>query len=82
MTTNDVLQSIQSFVADRFVGLPADLDAQTPLLESGAVDSLGMLDIVMHVEEAFGIMIDDDELIADHFETITAIGDLVLAKQS
>ncbi|MDW3214154.1 MAG: acyl carrier protein [Ilumatobacteraceae bacterium] len=73
---------VTSFVTQRFPALPDDLATGDSLLESGAVDSLGMLDIVMFVEEKFDIMIDDDELTAEHFETVDSISQLVDSKRS
>ncbi len=43
------------------------------LLESGIVDSLGTLDIVMFLEEEFGLVVEDEEMVADHFETVESI---------
>ena len=50
------------------------------LLESGIVDSLGTLEIVMFLEKEFGLVVEDEDMVADHFETIQSIANFVGAK--
>ncbi len=51
------------------------------LLESGVVDSLGTLEIIQFLEVEFGIQITDEEMVADHFESVHSISLLVGSKQ-
>lgn len=81
-TKADLAEIVRDFVVTRFPALPDELALDDPLLESGAVDSLGMLDIVMFVEERFDIFIDDHELVGEHFESVEAIARLVASKTS
>lgn len=53
----------------------------TPLL--GAVpelDSMAVVGIITELEGRFGIAVDDDEISAEHFETLGALCDFVEAK--
>ena len=65
-------------------GLPADdvPGLETPLLQSGLIDSLGMVDLVAFIETTFGIQVDDEELVPENFETIFAIAGFVEHKRS
>ena len=45
----------------------------TPLLESGILDSLGLLRIVVFVEERFGITMGDEDLLPENFASVDAI---------
>jgi len=47
------------------------------LLESGMVDSLGVLQVVNFIEEEFSIKISDDDLVPDNFQTIDRITALI-----
>jgi acyl carrier protein len=47
------------------------------LLLDGAMDSLGLMQLVAFLEEAFGIEIDDEDVTADHFRTVADIERLV-----
>lgn len=51
--------------------LPLHKDA--PLLESGILDSLSVLKLVLYLEEEFDIVIAAEEVIPEHFETVDAI---------
>ena len=52
------------------------------LLDSGIIDSLGTLDVVQFLEEEFGFEVSDEEMVADHFDSIHSIAQFVDSKQS
>lgn len=48
------------------------------LLESGLIDSLGIMKLLAFIEEKFEIKVSDEELIPENFETLSAIEQLIL----
>jgi acyl carrier protein len=46
----------------------------TSLLETGILDSLSLLRLVVFIQERFGIVVDDVDLVPEHFDTVDAIG--------
>jgi acyl carrier protein len=60
----------QEFVRDDSL-LP--LTDDTPLLESGILDSLSLLQLVVFLEEWFGITVGDADLLPQNFETVNTI---------
>lgn len=50
------------------------------LLESGIVDSMGILEIVTFIEDQFSIQLSDEEVLADNFATIQSIAELIDAR--
>lgn len=52
----------------------------TPLLESGILDSLSMLKLVLFLEEHFGIAVGDLDFIPENFNTIDAICAFIMAQ--
>lgn len=65
----DVLQ-----IGDR----AAALDADSPLL--GAIvefDSMAVVSVLTTIEDQFGVLIDDDEVSAEAFETLGSLTDFV-----
>jgi acyl carrier protein len=52
-----------------------------PILELGIVDSLGVLDIVAHLESRFDLTITDDELEVEDFESIQSLSAFIQRKQ-
>jgi acyl carrier protein len=53
-----------------------------PLLESGVLDSLGVLDLVSFVEQEFSVHVADDELVPENFQTIDRIAAFIASKSS
>jgi acyl carrier protein len=49
------------------------LGNETSLLETGILDSLSLLRLVVFVQERFGIAVDDADLVPEHFDTVDAI---------
>lgn len=51
-----------------------------PLIEQGLLTSLATLDLVLFLEERFGITIGDEEVSAERFRSIASIAALVAEK--
>jgi len=60
---------------------PADLDADTPLLEHDLLDSIGIYELVVHLEERYKITIFDEEVVPENFGTIASLAKLVEGKR-
>jgi len=52
------------------------------LIGSGIVDSLGLTELVAFIEERFGVTIDDDDVVIDHFRNLHSIERLIDTKRS
>jgi len=79
--TNELIkQYIQSeLVKDKKQSTLSDTD---PLIESGIIDSLGIMKLIGFLEDKVSIQITDEELTPENFSTIAAIASLVRKKQS
>jgi len=51
-----------------------------PLIETGIIDSLGILKLLSFLEEKFNIHIMDEELIPENFDTVQSISSLIKGK--
>ena len=51
-------------------------------LESGLVDSLGILDVVHFLEQEFSIHVSDEELLPENFQSLASVADFVRKKHS
>lgn len=68
--TIDIAEDIRAFLKGRFPALANQpLAAETQLLASGAIDSLGILELVTFLDERFGIQLMDDDFDPANFET-------------
>jgi acyl carrier protein len=73
---NEVEGRIARILEDGFVAADADaaLGAETPLIEGGLnLDSVNLLELLVRVEEAFGVTIDDEDITA---ELVASVGSL------
>jgi acyl carrier protein len=66
---------INDYISTELVPDPAllPLTDETPLLDSGILDSLGLLRLVVFLEERFGIMMDDADLLPEYFASVNSI---------
>ncbi|GAB4283046.1 MAG: hypothetical protein Kow0092_37970 [Deferrisomatales bacterium] len=51
-----------------------------PLIDGGLIDSMGILKLIAFLEEAFDAVLDDDDITAENFATISTIAELVRAR--
>lgn len=51
------------------------------LVSSGILDSLALLRMIAFLEEKFGVVVNDDEVIPENFETINVIKAFVEARK-
>ena len=64
-------EKIRRFVTERFpLARQAGLDDEQDLLQSGIVDSLGILELVNYLTEELKITVSDDELLPENFSSI------------
>jgi D-alanine--poly(phosphoribitol) ligase subunit 2 len=54
-----------------------DLAPDTDLLETGTLDSLGLVEVLLQLERRFGVKVDLDGLDFDHFRSVANIADFV-----
>ena len=72
---------ITNFILDKFPGArKRQLAEDTPLLEAGIVDSIGVLEIVAFIEQNFALTVSDDDLLPENFGSIACIARFVDAK--
>jgi acyl carrier protein len=69
-----VRQEIRHFVVQNFLfGQDQEFDEGASFLDSGIIDSTGVLELVAHLEETYDVKVKDDELIPDNLDSIDAI---------
>ena len=57
-------------------------DADTDLLGSGMLDSLALVDLLVHLEQEFDVQISLDTLEIDSFRSIASIADFISTQQA
>ena len=65
---------VQRFVVDNFLfGDSSRLDTDTSFLNEGIIDSTGILELIMFLEETFDVKIEDQELMPENLDSLNNI---------
>ncbi len=77
-----MMNTVKNFIVESFLfGDDARLGSDTSFFGEGIIDSTGILELIMFLEETFEIQIEDDELIPDNLDTLSNVAAFVTAKQ-
>ena len=78
-----IKKRIREFVVQNFLfGQDNGVTDDASFLEQGIVDSTGVLELVAHLQDRYGIKVADEELIPDNLDSISAIAAFVLRKRA
>ena len=71
----DIQAQIRDYIAQNLLfsddGFGYSDDAS--FLEEGIVDSVGIMELVMFLEENFGLTVDDEDLTPDNFDSVNKL---------
>ena len=78
----DIQTQIKDYIAQNLLfsddGFGYSDDAS--FLEEGIVDSVGIMELVMFLEETFGISVDDEDLTPDNFDSVNKLANYIKQK--
>ena len=65
-------QTIRDFILENYLygGAPSALRDDESFLESGIIDSTGVLELVGHIETQYGIRVEADEITPDNLDSL------------
>ena len=73
MQTTDIEQEIRSFLVENFLsGSSQALNDDVPLL-GNVIDSTGVIELVVFVQERFTIVVGDEEVTTDNLGSVTNV---------
>jgi acyl carrier protein len=81
---SDVLRDrIQKFILENylFTSDTGALALDDSLLGRGIVDSTGMLEIIMFIEEQLGVTVKDEEMVPENLDSVNRIAAFVESKR-
>ena len=76
-------QQLRDYIAEKI--LLADrfpYPDEMSFLESGNIDSLNLMEIVVHIEDVYHISVADHEIVPDNFDSVSKIADFIRRKTS
>ena len=78
---SETKEKISAFILDYFVkDSDLVLDDDTSFLEKGIIDSTGVMELVLFIEETFGVRLEDEEIIPDNFDSINKLVKYIQSK--
>jgi acyl carrier protein len=81
-TSTMVQEQLRSFVISNFyVADPATLSNAESLLDSGVMDSTGVLEVIAFIEETFDIVVEDTEMLPENLDSVDNIASYILRKR-
>jgi acyl carrier protein len=83
MTPGTTETRVREFILGKFpLAKKRGIQDDDPLLRTGILDSLGILEVVAFLEGEFEIVVADEELVPESFETIATIARFVDGKRA
>jgi acyl carrier protein len=77
----DLAADVRAFVLKSFpLARKRQITNTDALLESGMIDSQGVLEVVAFIEHDFSVIVEDEELSPDNFQTIDQIAAFIRNK--
>jgi acyl carrier protein len=74
----DIKQRVRAFITSNFyVADPSTLADDASLLDQGIIDSTGVLEIIMFLEDTFGFKVADSEMVPENLDSIENIASFV-----
>ena len=77
--SSPIIQEIQEFLQKQLNKNKPEviLDPQTPLMDTGSLDSLELYNLIVFIEERYGIEINEDQITLENFKNLLAIEMLI-----
>lgn len=78
----DIKQQVRAFITSNFyVADPSALADDASLLDQGIIDSTGVLEIILFLEDTFGFKVADSEMVPENLDTIEGIASYVVRRR-
>ncbi len=80
---NSVISQLEIYIASKILRQPGrPIPPDAPLISSGLIDSFSLVDLALFVEDRFGVRIEDTELNAQSFDSLTQLEALVHSRRA
>ncbi len=81
--TTDTISVLSKHIAEKILKQPNRIiTAEESIISSGLVDSFSLVDLALYVEDTFGARIDDSELNASTFDSLSQLASLIESRKS
>ncbi len=80
LEVSEIRANVHRFVVDSFLFGTGDVSDTLALTSQGVIDSTGVLELIMYVEDTYRIAVADEDIMPENFDSISAIGAYVERK--
>jgi acyl carrier protein len=82
--STEVKDEIKRYILETylFTSDPSALGDEESFLDRGIIDSTGVLELIMFLEEQFGVTIADDELLPENLDSVNRVAAFVERKRA
>jgi len=79
-----IKSSVRTYILENylFTNDESELDSNDSFLEQGIIDSTGILEIILFLEEEFKIKVTDKEMVPDNLDSVVNIVNFIETKQA
>lgn len=75
------IQALTNYIETELAkGRKTNIQPSDDLLSEGIIDSLGILQLVGFIEEKFNIIISDEDVVLENFQSISALNEFLNSK--
>lgn len=79
----DIKTAVRQFIIENFLfEEDENLKDDTSFLESGIIDSTGVLEMVTFLEETYDIHVEDEDMIPENLDSLEAIANYIIRKKN
>lgn len=81
MEPSQIERDVRAFITSNFpLSAGGKLASDDSLLETGVIDSVGVLELIEHLEETYGLKIPDEDVLPENLDSVGAIAAYVSAR--
>ncbi len=74
--------ALATYIQETLASAGTPIGEDTPLIDGGILDYMGLMDVVMFVEQRGGVRVPDDEVVPENFQTVASIEQMVQRLQA
>lgn len=78
----NVRQEIKQFIAENFLftGDTNKIDDDTSFMNEGIIDSMGIMELIVFIEETYKINVENDEIEPDNLDSVNNLYNFIMRK--
>ena len=80
----ELKKELREYIVENFLfgDEETKFEDEESFMEKGILDSTGILDVILFIEENYGIKVEDDELVPENLDSINNLSKFISKKQN